>query len=588
MQSAGEVQIDGITLHRVIGRGASSVVYLGTQDRFDRDVAVKVLDLPEQTELAARLFVTECRTLGRLTPHPNIVTVFDCGTDASGRPYLLMEYLPDGTLAQELATDGPLPVDRVLRIGVQLAGALHTTHLHDIVHGDVKPQNVLRTRTGDAAISDFGVARLITAGVASTRVPLVTPLHAAPELFDGAAPTPRSDVYELCSTLFELLDGRPAVGTPEDSPLLIVGRLARGERRSLDPASVPAEVISVVESGLAADPRDRPADAAELGDALRDAERRLGLPVTPLVVIDQLPGVASAPPPADPAAASTLPPPGRRRGPLLALAVAAAAVLTVLGLWLARDEQPPVDVAGARADRSEDGPASTASTTAAVETSTTTTLPGVSGPVEVTYDAPGLNTSVALAERLGDPAGVFAPFGAGLDVFDTRWFPFRQLPATVRWQAYNQTDNPDCTGFLSRPVTVTGMWDKTANGPGLQTAVSVTEFQTAAQAAEAYVAFSLEQGAADGECFGFVDGTAEDHDALGVDHTEVGLDLPANDGSNNWLGPPPPSTTGFTSVRTGIVRVDDTLVRAYAASAGETVSPETFAALLGGVVDRLS
>jgi serine/threonine-protein kinase PknK len=166
--------IPGMELGEVIGRGASSVVYRAVQTRFDRLVAVKVLHLPGQSDLVAKLFLNECRTIGHLSPHPNVVSVFDAGfvgspDGATSHPYLVMEYLPGGTLADRVGAEGPLPVEEVLRIGVQLAGGLHTVHLHDIVHGDIKPQNVLRSRTGEAALADFGIARLASAAGATTR-----------------------------------------------------------------------------------------------------------------------------------------------------------------------------------------------------------------------------------------------------------------------------------------------------------------------------------------------------------------------------------------------------------------------------------
>ena len=276
-------------IDRVLGRGASSVVYLGTQTRFGREVAVKVLDLPGQPELEETLFVNECRTLGRLTPHPNIVTVFDAGLCDDGRPYLVAEYLPGGTLAQRLEDTGPLPADEVLRIGVRLCGALQTTHLHGIIHGDLKPQNVMTGRSGEPALADFGVSRFLSTAGASTRLPALTPLYAAPELFDGSGPSPGTDIYGLGSTLFELLDGRPALGEPGDSPLLIVGRLSRGERRELDRTVVPGPLADLIEDATATDPGTRPASAQEFGDRLRALQRAAGSTVDEMVVFDDLP-----------------------------------------------------------------------------------------------------------------------------------------------------------------------------------------------------------------------------------------------------------------------------------------------------------
>ena len=219
----------GVVVEGIVGRGASSIVYVGVQSRFNRRVAIKVLDVGGQSSLVRQLFVNECRTLGRLTPHPNIVTVFDGAVTPDGSPYLVMEYLPGGTLADRLRQSGPFDPTDVLRIGVVLCGALQTAHDALVIHGDVKPQNVLWTHSDEPALADFGISRMVTSSSSgSTRMPVLTPLHAAPELFDGASVSVASDIYELGSTLFELLEGRPAAGTDADSPMTIVKRAGPG------------------------------------------------------------------------------------------------------------------------------------------------------------------------------------------------------------------------------------------------------------------------------------------------------------------------------------------------------------------------
>lgn len=583
--------IPGLAFEREIGRGASSVVYLATQERFDRRVAVKVLDLPGQSELVGKLFLNECRTLGRLTAHPAIVTIFDAGLDPDGRPYLVMEYLPDGSLADELIRSGPLEVDRVLRVGIELAGALHTTHLHDIVHGDVKPQNVLRTRPGGAAIADFGIARFSTASAATTRVPLLTPLHAAPELFDGDAPTPRTDVYGLCSTLFELLDGRAALGDTDESPLVVVGRMARGERRDLDRARVPADLAAVIDAGLAHDPAARPATAEVLGEQLRSVERALGAGPTALVVFDRLPdGDDGGPgaPRADPASVRTIPPPGsgptrRRRAALVALAVAGVAAVAGIGVLLGRGDGPDAVVAS-----DSTVPTTVVPTTVAPSTTEGSPYPGLQP--DVTYDVPRVpNTSSVISSKMGDPSAIFAPVSPTLTIIDTPYYLVERQPAIVRWQAYNARPAPECPGFLSRPMTITGMWDKTGGNDEYQSGVRVVEFETEAQAAEAFVALSLEQGAGPGECTGLLpEGGVADYDALSIDHRDPPLALPAAvERHNSWLNPPPPSNPDLTAVRAGIAQVGRYVTSGYVASRTGPPSPEQMGGLLGAVVERL-
>ncbi len=604
-------EVGGVVLEREIGRGASSVVYLGTQSRFDRKVAVKVLDLPGQSELVAKLFRNECRTLGRLTPHPNIVTVFDGGLDDGGRPYLVMEYLPSGTLAGQLADEGPLGVARVLEVGVQLAGALHTTHLHDVVHGDVKPQNILRTRSGEVALGDFGIARLTAPASATTRTPLFTPLHGAPELFEGAAPTAATDVYELCSTLFELLDGRAALGDTEESPLLIVGRMARGERRSLDRSLAPDAVADVIESGMSVDPADRPASAQVLGTLLQQAQAGAGHPVTPMVVIDQLPdeppgdgavgadggsagsgsagggsgsggsGGAGVAAPMDGPAARTLPPPGsHRRGRVALVGSLVAAAVLVAGLaWWARSGTD---------DGSAEEVVKAASTVPEEPTVTGTPYGGVQP--DVTYDVPGhRDTSAVLAAQLGDLGPALESLAPGLTLIDSPTYTLERLPAIARWQAFNPERTPECMGILTDPLTVTGTWEKAASWPGNQLFLRVMQFADEDTAAEAYATLSLEQGVKAGECTGFAEPFgADDHDAIDVVHRIPPLSLPPGTRYNSWLAPPPPAMPMFTSVLASAVQVDDAVVIAAWATEGPAPSTEAMSSLLGEMVSRLS
>ncbi|MFE3727057.1 serine/threonine-protein kinase, partial [Nocardia sp. NPDC059154] len=121
-----------------IGRGGFGVVYRCTQTELDRTVAVKILTAELDEENRARFF-REQRAMGRLTGHPNIVTMLQAGVTASGRPYLVMPYHPVGSLDSRIRGQGLLPVETVLWIGVKIAGALESAHRLGILHRDVKP-----------------------------------------------------------------------------------------------------------------------------------------------------------------------------------------------------------------------------------------------------------------------------------------------------------------------------------------------------------------------------------------------------------------------------------------------------------------
>ncbi|MEU7897721.1 serine/threonine-protein kinase [Nonomuraea sp. NPDC049152] len=142
------------------GQGGFGVVYKAYQERLDRVVALKVLTVDRVDARTMRRFQRELQLTGRLTGHPNVVTVFDTGTTRSGKPYIAMEFFENGSLRDRVRAQGPLPVADVLRTGVKLAAALAAVHEAGVLHGDIKPQNILISRYGEPAIADFGVARV--------------------------------------------------------------------------------------------------------------------------------------------------------------------------------------------------------------------------------------------------------------------------------------------------------------------------------------------------------------------------------------------------------------------------------------------
>jgi serine/threonine-protein kinase PknK len=193
-------------------------------------VAVKVLDPHglHRQDLRSR-FEQECKTLGMLGDHPNVVRVFQAGIGKSGSPYIVMEYLPAGSFVDRLDAEGPLPWEEVCVIGVKLAGALQSAHEAGVLHLDIKPANVLVGPDGEPKLADFGIARLRAAlGVTTTTQTLaLTVGYAAPELFEEDTPTTASDIYGLGATLFTLLAGHsPFLRTHDEEPSLkaIIGR----------------------------------------------------------------------------------------------------------------------------------------------------------------------------------------------------------------------------------------------------------------------------------------------------------------------------------------------------------------------------
>ena len=204
-------EIDGFVIQDEIGRGGMGVVYLARQTKLDRLVALKVLIAAHHASAdQLQRFQDEARNLGGLQ-HPGIVQIFDVGS-SHGLPYLAMEYLSAGSLAQRIAHE-PFSYRQAAEMVRDLAQAVHAAHEPGIVHRDLKPANILLTLEGKPKITDFGVAKNLAAADSLTRTGDVmgTPDYMAPEQAGGVTKSisPRVDVYSLGAILYELLTGRP-------------------------------------------------------------------------------------------------------------------------------------------------------------------------------------------------------------------------------------------------------------------------------------------------------------------------------------------------------------------------------------------
>lgn len=249
--------IPGIDLLDVIGRGGFGVVYRGHQRALDRYVAVKVVAVEGDQATTLRRVQREMQALGRLSSHNAVVTVYDAGV-LPGHAYLVMRFLAGGTVADRLRA-GQLPLSFALTTGARVASALAAAHGNDILHGDLKPANILLSDEGDAYLADFGVSRLVGD---TTSQAFHTPGYAAPELWRGEQ-GPEADVWALGATLTALLAGAPPQLEASEHP----AALSRRVRADLERRGVPASLGALVGECLAHDPERRPpahAVAAEL------------------------------------------------------------------------------------------------------------------------------------------------------------------------------------------------------------------------------------------------------------------------------------------------------------------------------------
>ena len=252
----------GYELREPIGAGSFGVVYRAVQPALAREVAVKVIR-PELADLPAfvRRFDVEAQRIARLE-HPHIVPLYDYWREP-GAAYLVMRWLRGGSLTATLL-EGPLPRDRVVGLLEQLAAALALAHRHGVIHGDLKPANILLDEDGNAYLSDFGIgydAQQVRSGDA--RLVPVSP-YAAPEQLAGEPLTPQTDIFSLGVLLAEVLAGeRPPAGSGAAAPREYGAALpasARSARRD----DLPPTVERVIWRATAPQPLDRYRDAQAL------------------------------------------------------------------------------------------------------------------------------------------------------------------------------------------------------------------------------------------------------------------------------------------------------------------------------------
>ncbi|MEZ5227283.1 MAG: protein kinase [Acidimicrobiales bacterium] len=331
-----DLGIPGYEWRSTLGRGGSGTVHEAFDTVHGRTVAVKVLDTMIDDTIRRR-FDRERRAMGSLGSHPNVVTVLTSGYSAHDQPYLVMERLEGGSLADVLRS-GPLTVDQVVTIGVQLADALAAAHRSGIVHCDVKPANVLLTDDHRPQLTDFGIASIATDRSMRMTVS-ATPSYAAPEILQGRDPDQRADIYSLAATLFACLDGYPPYGNTSETMLGVLYQIINAPVPTLERAGVPAHVGAALRQAMAKDPEDRPATMAEFADLLTGTTAASASTPVPAVTSVVGPDVGVAP--------SS----GRRRrtlilGTAVAVVAAVTAALVVRAATRGPDQVAIPDVGG--------------------------------------------------------------------------------------------------------------------------------------------------------------------------------------------------------------------------------------------------
>jgi serine/threonine-protein kinase PknK len=260
----------------LIAHGTTALVFRAIQTRLNRPVAIKVITV--DTESVPVNAERELATTVALSSQPHIVSIIDTGVTADDRPYIVMEYCEGGSYAQILRQNGPLSVDDVVEVGTKIGEALHAAHQVGIVHRDVKPSNILRSRFGPA-LTDFGIARAPDElGNTLTRE-MMTPHHASPEALLHQAQSGPSDIYSLASTMWTLLVGHPPFVDPSQPAIdmyLFRDKVLHDKLPPMAREDVPAWLVGELTKAMAKLPAQRHGTALEFADALRRGA--LGLP----------------------------------------------------------------------------------------------------------------------------------------------------------------------------------------------------------------------------------------------------------------------------------------------------------------------
>ncbi|MHC5020138.1 MAG: serine/threonine-protein kinase [Planctomycetota bacterium] len=261
--------VGGVKLDRLLGAGGMGAVFAGEHERLGKQVAIKILPkgLARERERAER-FLREARAAAKLE-HPNIVTVFDVGEEDDVW-FISMRFVDGESAAGRVRRAGPLPVREVLRITRGVAAALDAAHRRNIVHRDVKPENVLLGDEEEVLLADFGLVRDLESGtqLSQSGQILGTPAYMSPEQARGEKVDHRSDLYSLGTTAYYLATGLP----PFQAETAIATALKHIMDDAVPPSEqqpgVPRTFDAFVDALMAKQPDDRPASAAAIMDAI--------------------------------------------------------------------------------------------------------------------------------------------------------------------------------------------------------------------------------------------------------------------------------------------------------------------------------
>lgn len=280
-------QLPGFSFVRILGSGGFADVFLYEQDNPRRQVAVKVMLSEYVNADVRRMFQAEADLMAQLSAHPAILTVYQSGVAADGRPYLVME-LCSSTIGQRYREE-PLSVTEALRVGIKIASATETAHRAGVLHRDIKPSNILMTAYGNPVLSDFGIAGTVGETTVDESVGMSIPWSAPEVLHSQTNGTVASEVWSLAATIYSLLAGRAPFEIPweHNTSADLMARSTKGKPQPIGREDVPQRLENVLARAMSRRPEARHQSAMELIRELQSVEADLGLPPTqPDVAVD--------------------------------------------------------------------------------------------------------------------------------------------------------------------------------------------------------------------------------------------------------------------------------------------------------------
>lgn len=427
-----------------IGEGGMGVVYRARDERLNRDVGLKFLPAELDKDAAARsLLVREARTASALN-HPNICTIHDVGEE-DGRTYIVMEFV-QGRPLEEIAREGAMPAEAIVRYGEQIADALAHAHQHGVIHRDLKSANLLVTAEGRVKILDFGLARHLEADevggktlslVPSNQRGVVGTLHyIAPEVFRGEMADARSDIWALGVILYEMAAGRrPFRGkTAYELSALILN-----ESPPPLSGSVPPALSAVINRCLIKDPGRRYQNAAEVRAALEAVATQS----SPSIPTEEIAGAAAVARP-------------QNRIALMLIAAVVAASLVGAMVWKKK--------AG-----NEQASSTSGATSGAIESLAVLPLENLSGDAKQDYFADGM--SDALTTNLSQIRGLRVISRSSVMQYKGKHMPVSEIAnelhvdAVVEGSVVRSNDRVRISAELVRGETQQNLWAQSYERP---------------------------------------------------------------------------------------------------------------------------